>query len=107
MLRARTGPLEPVSLGAVARTVAARTGAGLVVERDALVRSVELEAALVSLVSAVRGDPALAVRGARVELRGEVPEEGLPAAFARVVAQRAGGDLHVLDGLAVMTFREG
>jgi hypothetical protein len=107
VLRALTGELEPVSLGAVARTVAARTGARLVVERDAQVRAAELEAALVALVGAADGDPSLAVRGTRVELRGDVSEEGLPAAFARVVAQRGGGDLHVLDGLAVLTFREG
>jgi hypothetical protein len=97
------GPLEPVSLGAVARTVSARCGVPLVVERDAVVRACELEAALVALVEAGAGS--LAVRGARVELRGAYADEGLPAALARVVAQRAGGDLHVLDGLAVLTFR--
>jgi hypothetical protein len=43
---------------------------------------------------------------AKTALHGRVPVGAiLSAALGRVVAQRAGGDLHVLDGLAVMTFR--
>jgi hypothetical protein len=65
-----------------------------------------LEPALGALVGAAGGPVSLAIRGARVELRGPVSDEGLAAALARVVVQRAGGDLHVFDGLAVLTFRE-
>ena len=104
-------PTQPVELGAAARRVvgAARAGGAdvsLVVERDARVWASELEPALAALVGSAGGSVSVAVRGSRVELRADVPEHGLPAALARVVAQRAGGDLHVLGGLTVLTFRE-
>jgi len=106
-----TRPSEPVPLGAAARRVVAGAREGgadvsLVIERDARVWASELEPALAALVGAAEGAVSVAVRGARVELRADVPDHGLPAALARVVAQRAGGDLHVLGGLTVLTFRE-
>jgi hypothetical protein len=104
------GPLGPPrSIAATAREVAAATRAAgvpvvLAVDDDATVAG--LDGAIRALVrrAAAQGAVAVAVTTGRVEVRdeGAASVAGYDGELARGLARRAGADLHLFEGLAVL-----
>ena len=104
------GPLGPPrSVAAIAREVAGATRAAgvpisVAVDDDATVAG--LDGAIRALVrrAAAQGAVSVAVTTGRVEVRdeGTVAAPGFDGELASGLARRAGGDLHLFEGLAVL-----
>jgi hypothetical protein len=108
------GPLGPPrSVAAIAREIGAATRAAgvpvvVAVDHDAVVAGMEgVIRALVRRAVAVapmRSTVSIAVTSGRVEVRdeGSVAIDGFDGELARCLARRAGADVHVFEGLAVL-----
>lgn len=108
------GPLGPPrSVAAIAREIGAATRAAgvpvvVAVDHDAVVAGMEgVVRALVRRAVAVapmRSTVSIAVTSGRVEVRdeGSVAIDGFDGELARGLARRAGADVHVFEGLAVL-----
>lgn len=107
------GPLGPPrSVAAIAREVGAATRAAgvpvsVAVDEDTVVAGLDgVVRALVRRATIVGRDSpvSLAVTSGRVEIRdeGSVGADGFDGALARELARRAGADVHLFEGLAVL-----
>jgi hypothetical protein len=104
------GPLGPPrSVAATAREVAAATrsaGVPVTLAVDQDTRVAGLDGAIRALVrrAAAHGAVGMAVTSGRIEVRdeGSAAVSGFDGELARGLARRAGGDVHLFEGLAVL-----